>query len=60
MARKVDDAPRMPDDYVMKALPKQMVDAMDNEQAQQWMEKLADTQAAGDPEGELQRGILNS
>ena len=60
MARKVDDAPRMPDDYVMKALPKQMVDAMHNEEAQKWMEKLADTQAAGDPEGELQRGILNS
>ena len=28
MARKVDDAPAMPDDYVMKALPKQMVDAL--------------------------------
>ena len=50
----------MPDDYVMKALPRQMVDAMENEEAQQWMENLADTQAAGDPEGELARGILNN
>ncbi len=60
MARKVDDAPRMPADYVMKALPKQMVDAMENDEAQQWMEKLADSQATGDREGEFARGILNS
>jgi hypothetical protein len=60
MARKVDNAPRMPDDYVMKALPKQMVDAMENDEAQQWLEKLADSQAAGDKEGEFARGILNS
>ena len=39
MARKVDTAPPMPDDYVMKALPKQMVDALEIEQAKEWMEQ---------------------
>ena len=42
MARKVDTAPRMPDDYVMRALPKQMVDAMHNAEAENWLEDLAD------------------
>jgi alkanesulfonate monooxygenase SsuD/methylene tetrahydromethanopterin reductase-like flavin-dependent oxidoreductase (luciferase family) len=60
MARKRDDAPRMPDDYVMKALPRQMVDSMHNEDADKWLEDLADTSAAGDPEGEFQRGLLNN
>ena len=55
MARKIDDAPRMPDDYVMRALPKQMVDAMHNDEAEKWLEELADTSAAGDPDGTLPR-----
>ncbi len=60
MARKTDDAPRMPDDYIMRALPKQMVDAMQNTEAEKWLEDLADTSAAGDPDGTLSRGILNN
>jgi hypothetical protein len=60
MARKVDDAPRMPADYVMKALPKQMVDAANNEEAQKWMERLADDRATGDHDDEFARGILNN
>jgi alkanesulfonate monooxygenase SsuD/methylene tetrahydromethanopterin reductase-like flavin-dependent oxidoreductase (luciferase family) len=48
MARRVDDAPAMPDDYVMRALPRQLVEAADNEQGRQWMEGLADKQSVGD------------
>jgi alkanesulfonate monooxygenase SsuD/methylene tetrahydromethanopterin reductase-like flavin-dependent oxidoreductase (luciferase family) len=59
LARKRDDAPRMPDDYVMKALPRQMVDAMQNAEADKWLDDLADTSAAGDPDREFQRGLLN-
>ena len=55
MARKVDTAPPMPDDYVMKALPKQMVDALEMEQAQAWMEQLADKQATGERDEEFER-----
>ena len=47
MARRVDDAPPMPDDYVMRAYPRQMVEAADNQEGRDWMEKLADNQAAG-------------
>ena len=55
MARKVDTAPAMPDDYVMKALPKQMVDALELEQAKEWMTKLADKTATGERDEEFQR-----
>jgi len=47
LARKVDRAPAMPDGYVMKALPKQMVDAAKSAPAQQWLDELADKRAAG-------------
>jgi alkanesulfonate monooxygenase SsuD/methylene tetrahydromethanopterin reductase-like flavin-dependent oxidoreductase (luciferase family) len=50
MARKVDDAPRMPDDYVMRAIPKQMVEMADNDHGRKWMADLADKQAQGDRE----------
>jgi alkanesulfonate monooxygenase SsuD/methylene tetrahydromethanopterin reductase-like flavin-dependent oxidoreductase (luciferase family) len=55
MARKVDTAPAMPEDYVMKALPKQMVDALELEQAKEWMTKLADKTATGERDEEFQR-----
>ncbi len=55
MARKVDTAPPMPADYIMKALPKQMVDALEMEQAKEWMEKLADKQASGERDEEFER-----
>jgi alkanesulfonate monooxygenase SsuD/methylene tetrahydromethanopterin reductase-like flavin-dependent oxidoreductase (luciferase family) len=55
MARKITDHPTMPPDYVMRAIPKQMVDAMDSAPAQQWLEELADKQAAGVEDEEFQR-----
>ena len=57
MARKVDKAPPMPADYVMKALPKQLIDASQNGPAQQWLEGLADKQAAGVLDEEFRRLI---
>jgi alkanesulfonate monooxygenase SsuD/methylene tetrahydromethanopterin reductase-like flavin-dependent oxidoreductase (luciferase family) len=57
MARKVDQAPPMPADYVMKALPRQLIDASENETAQQWLEGLADKQAAGVLDEEFRRLI---
>jgi alkanesulfonate monooxygenase SsuD/methylene tetrahydromethanopterin reductase-like flavin-dependent oxidoreductase (luciferase family) len=56
MARKVDDAPPMPEGYVMKALPRQMAEAAENEQFDKWMEDFADNRAAGNREADL--GIL--
>ena len=47
----------MPDDYVMKAIPKQMVDAIENEEAQRWIDELADKQATGNMDAEFQRLI---
>ena len=55
LARKVDTAPPMPADYIMKALPKQMVDALEMEQAKEWMENLADKQASGQRDEEFER-----
>ncbi len=45
----------MDPDYVMRAIPKQMVDALENEPAQRWLEDLADKQAAGIHDEEFQR-----
>jgi alkanesulfonate monooxygenase SsuD/methylene tetrahydromethanopterin reductase-like flavin-dependent oxidoreductase (luciferase family) len=55
MARRDRTDPVMPEGYVMRAIPKQMVDAMDSEPAQQWLESLADKQAAGVLDEEFQR-----
>ena len=55
MARRVRSDPVMPTGYVMRAIPKQMVEAMDSEPAQQWLEALADKQAAGIHDEEFQR-----
>ena len=38
----------MPDDYVMKAIPKAMVDMADNDIGQQFLDKIADEGAVGD------------
>ena len=54
-ARRSRHEPTMPDDYVMKAIPKQMVDAMQSEPAQQWLDNLADKQAAGVEDEEFRR-----
>jgi hypothetical protein len=45
----------MPADYIMRAIPKQMVEALADEPARQWLESLADTQAAGLHNQEFQR-----
>jgi alkanesulfonate monooxygenase SsuD/methylene tetrahydromethanopterin reductase-like flavin-dependent oxidoreductase (luciferase family) len=55
LARRDRTDPVMPPDYVMRAIPRQMVDAMANEPAQQWLEALADKQAAGVLDEEFQR-----
>jgi hypothetical protein len=47
MARKTDDAPEMPDDYVMRAMPKQMADQSGNKEFQQMLDKIRDERAAG-------------
>jgi hypothetical protein len=49
--------PAMPEDYVMKALPKQMVDAIENERPSGGSTSLADNQATGKIDAEFQRLI---
>ena len=53
MARKVDNAPKMPDDFVMRAIPKQMVEMADNDQGRKWLDKVATTTASGDGDEEM-------
>jgi alkanesulfonate monooxygenase SsuD/methylene tetrahydromethanopterin reductase-like flavin-dependent oxidoreductase (luciferase family) len=57
MARRHVTAPPLPENYVMKAIPKQMVDALENEEAQRWIDELADKQATGKIDAEFQRLI---
>jgi alkanesulfonate monooxygenase SsuD/methylene tetrahydromethanopterin reductase-like flavin-dependent oxidoreductase (luciferase family) len=59
MARRSTAASQMPEGYVMKAIPKQMVDAVENDEARRWMDDLADKQAAGEIDAEFQR-LLDS
>ena len=51
MARRVDDAPPMPEGYVMRALPKAMVEAADSDEGRQFLDDLADQSAIGDQDG---------
>jgi alkanesulfonate monooxygenase SsuD/methylene tetrahydromethanopterin reductase-like flavin-dependent oxidoreductase (luciferase family) len=55
MARRERHDPVMPPDYVVRAIPKQMVEAMADEPAHRWLESLADKQAAGVHDEEFQR-----
>jgi alkanesulfonate monooxygenase SsuD/methylene tetrahydromethanopterin reductase-like flavin-dependent oxidoreductase (luciferase family) len=57
MARRDRHDPVMPPGYVMRAIPKQMVEALDSEPANQWLDSLADKQAAGVVDEEFQRLI---
>jgi alkanesulfonate monooxygenase SsuD/methylene tetrahydromethanopterin reductase-like flavin-dependent oxidoreductase (luciferase family) len=57
LARRTEVPPLMPEGYVMKALPKQMVDATADEDAKRWMDDLADKQAAGTIDADFQRLI---
>jgi hypothetical protein len=56
MARKANDEPKMPDDYVMRAIPKAMVEMSDNDQGRKWLEKFRADRAAGNRDETL--GIL--
>jgi alkanesulfonate monooxygenase SsuD/methylene tetrahydromethanopterin reductase-like flavin-dependent oxidoreductase (luciferase family) len=60
MARKVDDVPPMPQDYVMKAIPKRMVDESQFEAGKEWMESLADKQAAGERDEVFEQMVQGS
>jgi alkanesulfonate monooxygenase SsuD/methylene tetrahydromethanopterin reductase-like flavin-dependent oxidoreductase (luciferase family) len=60
LARKPAAPPPMPDDYVMRAIPKQMVEMAENDQGREWMERLADHQAAGERDDTFERGILGN
>jgi len=58
LARRADQdrqEPVMPPDYVMRAIPRQMVESLDSEPARRWLEELADKQAAGVHDEEFQR-----
>ncbi len=57
LARRHRDDPMMPSDYTMRAIPKQLVDALESEPAEEWLEALADKQAAGVHDEEFQRLI---
>jgi alkanesulfonate monooxygenase SsuD/methylene tetrahydromethanopterin reductase-like flavin-dependent oxidoreductase (luciferase family) len=47
MARKVDDAPRMPADYVMPAMPKAFADKTGDENIRKMLTKIQEDRAAG-------------
>jgi hypothetical protein len=57
LARRVADDPVMEPGYTVRAIPKQMVEAVDNEPAREWLESLADKQAAGVLDEEFRRFI---
>ena len=47
MARRVDDAPPMPDDYVMAAMPKAFADKTGDENIRNMLTKIQEDRAAG-------------
>ena len=47
MARKVDDAPALPEGFSFPAMPRKAVDAAGDTEAREWMEKLAQDRAEG-------------
>jgi hypothetical protein len=48
MGRREDDTPPLPEDYVMRALPKQMVENAGFEDGKKLLEQVAEKTAAGD------------
>ena len=56
MSRKVRTAPPMPDDYVMRAIPKQMASLGDVPISDEALDKFADDRALGKRDSEL--GII--
>ncbi len=57
LARRIRDEPVMDPGYTIQAIPKQMVEAVDSQPAREWLESLADKQAAGVVDEEFQRLI---
>jgi alkanesulfonate monooxygenase SsuD/methylene tetrahydromethanopterin reductase-like flavin-dependent oxidoreductase (luciferase family) len=57
LARRLRDDPVMDPAYTMQAIPKQMVEAVDSQPAREWLDSLADKQAAGVVDEEFQRLI---
>jgi len=57
-AATVEPTPPMPDGYSMKAIPKQLVEMAQNEQGEQWLEKIADVQATGDRDEAYEKAIF--
>jgi hypothetical protein len=55
LARRDRREPTMPPGYVMRAIPRQLVESLDNDPARKWLEDLADKQAAGVSDAEFQR-----
>ena len=51
MARRVDDAPPLPEGYVMRAIPKAMVEAVDSDEGRQFLDAMAEKSAVGDEDG---------
>jgi hypothetical protein len=47
MARKVDDAPPMPEDYVMPAMPRAWADRTGDENIKAMLTKIQEDRAAG-------------
>ena len=55
LARRDHHHPEMPEGYAIRAIPKQMVEAAGSEPGKQWLESLADKQAAGVEDEEFRR-----
>ena len=55
LARRDRHHPVMPEGYAIRAIPKQMVEAAGSEPGKQWLESLADKQAAGVEDEEFRR-----
>jgi len=56
MARKADDAPRLPEGYHFPAMPRKWVDDSGSAEGKEWLEKFADDRALGNRDTDL--GIL--
>ncbi|MEL7207664.1 MAG: LLM class flavin-dependent oxidoreductase, partial [Actinomycetota bacterium] len=48
LARRVDDAPALPEGYSMKAFPKQMVETADSDEGRAFLDDIAAKQSVGD------------
>lgn len=56
MARKTDDAPKLPEDYSFPAIPLRMIEASGNEEGKKWLDRFAEDRAKGERDESL--GII--